>query len=46
MHFGTKNYLKSNRYHITKHPLKRWSSTLIDLLPPFFFPLKNIKKTR
>ena len=21
MHFVTKNYLKNNRYHITKHPL-------------------------
>jgi len=22
MYFGTKNYLKSNRYHTVKHPLK------------------------
>jgi hypothetical protein len=26
MHFGTKSYLKSNRYHIAKHPLYEvWS---------------------
>jgi hypothetical protein len=23
MHFGTKNYLKSNRYHTIKHPLNK-----------------------
>jgi len=22
MHFGTKSYLKSNRYHTAKHPLR------------------------
>jgi hypothetical protein len=23
MHFGTKSYLKSNRYHTIKHPLNK-----------------------
>ena len=34
MYFGTKSYLKSNRYHTAKHALKKKVST-------FFYPRKK-----
>ena len=32
MYFGTKSYLKSNRYHITKHALKLTLQNMVSLL--------------
>jgi hypothetical protein len=43
MHFSTKNYLKSNRYHTANHPLSLSDSSSSLYLPSLQIKLANKK---